>query len=97
MVHPPLERHIRGLAKNSSNVIVTKHAALRMVQRGIPSSVVHQVLRNGRSNQVPVCNIEKDNLECLMEHFCAGSTIGIVVAICDENPNLVVVTAMRIS
>ena len=91
-----LDRHIRNAAKDSACVFVTRHAAKKMRERKIPSSVMHEVLRKGAINRQPEQNDSMGNLECRMEHYCAGETFGVVVALCDEDPMLVIVTVMGI-
>ena len=39
----------------------------------------------------------KGTTECRMEYFLEGRQIGLVVAVADGDPNLIVVTAMEIS
>jgi hypothetical protein len=36
----------------------------------------------------------KGSLECRMEHLCAGKNVAVIVALSDENPDLIIVTAM---
>lgn len=91
-----LDRHIRNVAKDSSSVFVTKHAAKKMLERKIPSSVMHTVLKKGVINRQPEQNDGKGNLECRMEHYCAGQTFGVIVAVCDEDPTILIVTVMQI-
>lgn len=92
-----LERHVRSVAKKSSSVFVTKHAAAQMRKRRVPSSIMFEVLRKGVIQREPEPNPIKGNLECRMEHYCAGKNFGVVVALSDDNPDLVVVTVMHIT
>ena len=66
-----------------------------MKLRNIPSSVMYEVLRKGVINREPERNQEHGNLECRMEHYCAGINVGVAVALCDEDPELVVVTVVN--
>ena len=63
-----------------------------MRKRHIPADIVLEVLRLGRR---PEPNMMKGSVECLMERFVAGSQIGVVAAVSDEHPNVIVVTAMH--
>lgn len=36
------------------------------------------------------------SLECLMQHYCTGYNVGILVALSDDDPALVLVTALII-
>jgi len=51
-------------------------------------------LRKGKINLQPEPDSNTGDLKCRMEYFCAGEDIKIVVAISDDNPDLVVVTAI---
>ncbi len=41
-------------------------------------------------------NLMRGALECRMERFVAGRNLGVVVALNDEAPNMVIVTALVI-
>lgn len=91
---PQLEKHIRSVAKDTHRIVFTEHALKRMRQRKITNDVVLSTLRAGRIKRQPEPNVMKGSLECRMDHFVAGQDIGIIVAISDDDPNLVIVTAM---
>lgn len=89
-----LERLIRTESKESSNLFFTVHVRKQMKDRKITAACVLETLRNGSLRKRPEPNTMKGSLECRMEHFCAGKDIAVVVAICDDEPNLIIVTAM---
>lgn len=89
-----LQRLIRRAAKGGSLVIVTDHAAKQMVKRRIFRAEVEECLAIGCIYRAPEPNVKFNTLECLMEAYVAGRKLGIIVALCDEYPSMVVVTAM---
>jgi hypothetical protein len=89
---PQLEKRIRSAAKDSANVVITDHAKGRMRQRKVNVMAVYEALRRGTIKRNPEPNDEKQSLECLMEHYTAGKNLGVIVAISDENPQLICVT-----
>lgn len=84
--------HIKAVAKDSAKVFLTAHAKKRMKDRKITVSLVYECLRSGRIVQEPEPNLAKGSLECRMEHYCAGKNCCVVVALCDEDPDLICVT-----
>lgn len=87
---------IREIAMDSRNVIITTHAKVRMVERKISRQMVFECLRHGRIDRQPEPNVMKGSLECLMEHHVSGETIGVLIAIPEDNPGIIVVTVMHI-
>jgi hypothetical protein len=53
-------------------------------------------LRNGIIQREPEPNVRYSTLECRMERYTAGYNIGLVVAVSESNPKLIVVTAMHL-
>lgn len=92
-----IAKHIRNVAKNTGSVIITKHASVRMKQRRVSSQEIYECLRNGVMRRVPEPNEKTKSLECLMERYVAGRELGIIVAICDEDPDVVVVTVFSVN
>ena len=84
------------MSQNSINVAITDHVKKRMRQRKITLPCVFATLRSGRIRRTPEPNTAYGTLECRMEFYSAGHNIGVVVAVSDEDPTLVVVTAMYI-
>lgn len=89
-----LQAHIRAVAAESGRVLFTDHALVRMKQRHLTREVVVNVLRKGRLRWPVEHNRAKGNLECRMELFAVGRDIAVVAAVSDEDPDLVVITAM---
>ena len=88
------EKHIRAIAANTLSVYITPHATKRMRLRCIGIAEVFDVLRHGTIVRPPVMNDDKDNLECRMERYVGGRNLAVVVALDDNDPDLIVVTAM---
>ena len=91
-----LEAHIRSLAQNSANLVFTDHIRAQMRTRRISMSCVLSTLREGRIRRTPEPNAAYGTLECRMEARCEGSNVGVVVALNDVDPTLVLVTALYI-
>jgi len=92
-----LEKLIRQIAKgDTSRVVFTLHAEKRMRERKISKVMALDCLRNGRINRMPEPNAMCGTIECRMEHYTAGANIGLIVAVSEQDPNLIVVTAMNI-
>jgi hypothetical protein len=91
-----LEALIHDRAANGAQVVFTRHAQLRMKERRIVHGEVLEVLRRGRIDRPPEPNAAKGALECRMQRFVAGRELGVVAALSDEMPDVVVVTALVI-
>ena len=52
-----------------------------------------ETLRNGKINLTPELNYAKGNIESRMEYFAAGQEIKMAVALDDDDPYLVLITA----
>ena len=89
-----LQRLIQRAAGNSSYVVFTQHAAQQMIKRRILRPEVDRCLKLGCIRRPPEPNVFKGSLECRMESYVAGRNIGVIVAITDEEPLIVIVTAM---
>lgn len=87
-----LQRHIRTTAAHSELVVLLPHAKKRMHLRKVTVNEVLDVLRRGVIHRPPEPNLAKGSLECRMERYVAGRDCAVVVALADENPNLLVVT-----
>jgi Domain of unknown function (DUF4258) len=88
-----LAKIIRNTAKDTKTVIITIHVGARMRERKISAPEVYENLRLGTIRQEPEPNVRKGSLECRMERYIAGRNIAVVVALCDEDPDVIVVTA----
>lgn len=91
-----LQKHIRALSANTSRVFITAHAKSRMRSRRISINEVYECLRNGVIKRAPEPNPSKGSLECRMERYVAGCECAVVVALDDDNPDVLVVTVMSI-
>lgn len=90
-----IERHIRNAAKETHNVILTVHAKARLRERKVSISMLYECLRQGTLSRNPEPNASKGTLECRMDRYTCGANISVVVAISDEDPNLIVVTVLE--
>ena len=91
-----LQAHIRRVAVNSARLAFTDHALKQMKRRHITRDMAIEVVQKGMLKRTPEPNQAKGNLECRMEHFMTGRDLGVVVAVCDEEPDLIFVTAMEL-
>lgn len=69
---------------------------MRMRQRHVTQEIVVEVLRQGRLAGTPEPNLARGSLECRIERYCTGRQIGVVVAISDDDPDLIVVTVIQL-
>ena len=91
---PQLQALIRTVSLDSSRVAFTIHALLRMKERRITRDMALEVLQKGMLIREPEPNLAKGSIECRMEKFTTGRDIGIVVALIDDDPDILVITAM---
>jgi hypothetical protein len=91
-----VERLIRTIAADGARVYISAHARMRMRQRHVTQEIVVEVLRQGRLVGTPEPNLTRGSLECRMERYCAGRQIGVIVAIRDDDPDLIVVTVIQL-
>lgn len=89
-----IQAHIRETANNTVNIMFTEHVRKRMKERKISDACILATLREGSIKRPPEPNLMYGTLECKMEHYCTGRQIGVIVALSDEDPTLVLVTAM---
>jgi hypothetical protein len=88
-------KRLRGIAKDSSCIIVTGHAKKRMIQRQINLRQVIECLIKGRIVEPAHLTIQGD-WKATLEHLYAGDVVKVAVAIeTQEDGDLaVVVTVM---
>lgn len=91
-----IEQLIRATARDAECVVFTHHARVRMRQRQIRRDMVVEVLRVGRLARQPEPNVRFSTLECRMERYLAGRQVGVIVALSDDDPSMVVVTVIDI-
>ncbi|MFZ4652284.1 MAG: DUF4258 domain-containing protein [Rubrivivax sp.] len=89
-----LEKQIRESAKVSVNVFITVHARQQMAKRRILRAEVDDCIARGTIRRTPEPNPARGSLECRLDAYVAGRNLAVIVAISDEDPSLVVVTAM---
>ena len=63
--------------------------------RHVPRDIVYEVLQKGRLLRIPEVNLRRGSLECLMERYCTGRQLAVVVAINDDDPDLLVITVIE--
>ncbi len=91
-----LARHIRTVAYDSGAVLFTQHVGVQMRRRKVSSAEVLECLRLRALRRVPEPNPGKGSLECRMERYVAVRELAVIVALCDEDPDLVVVTVFSV-
>ncbi|MFA7239958.1 MAG: DUF4258 domain-containing protein [Sulfuricellaceae bacterium] len=92
-----MEQRIRQIAKeDTSRLVFTRHTEMRMRERKISKTMALDCLRNGHIRRIPEPNTLYGTIECRMEHYAAGVTFGLVIAVSELEPNLIIVTAMNI-
>jgi hypothetical protein len=91
-----LQKHIRLVSADTSRVFISAHAKTRMRSRRISINEVYECLRNGVIRLTPEPNPSKGSLECRMERYVAGCECAVVVALDDDDPDVLVVTVMSI-
>lgn len=91
-----LQKHIRWVAKDTSRVFITRHARDRMRERTVLQDEVYECLRQGLIRLTPEPDLKTGNLVCRMERYVCGRSIGICVALADDDPDLIVVTVLEL-
>lgn len=89
-------KKLRAIAKDSSRVILTKHAKQRMRQRRINDRQVFECLRKGHIHEPAHLTIQGD-WKATLEHQYAGGVVRVAVAIerQEDGELAVVVTVME--
>lgn len=87
-----LAKHIRTVAKDSANVVITVHAKNQMKARKVTSSMLYECLQLGQMLREPEENFALGTLECRMERYCAGCNCTVIVALNDIDPHVICVT-----
>ena len=91
-----IAKRIRTIAKDSSCVFLTKHLKVRMAQCKVTAIKVLDCIRNGIISRAPEQSRDGQSLECLMERYVAGRNLSVVVALCVEDPDMILVTAFLV-
>ena len=87
-----LAKHIRTVSKTTERVAFTKHARTQMRMRKVSPTEVFECIRHGVIRRPPEISGDGASLECRMERYVAGRELAVVVALCDEDPDAVLVT-----
>lgn len=74
-------------------VFFTRHMKAQMKARKICRTEVDECLRLGTISMQPEENDGTGHLQCRMERYICGKNLTVVVAVCDEDPSLILVTA----
>jgi hypothetical protein len=94
---PQLERLIRERVAQPMQVVLTLHAQQRMKERHVLRDEVFEVLEAGRIARRPEPNAARGSLECHLQRFVSGRELAVVAAVSDDNPLVVVVTAIVVN
>lgn len=89
-----LEKLIHERAKQPMLVSLTVHALTRMKERHVLRDEVFEVLEQGRMPRRPEPNLARGTLECRLQRFVSGRELAVVAAVSDDNPQVIVVTAI---
>lgn len=89
-----VERLVRKRSALTANVRLTTHVLARMKLRHIAREEVYDVLCFGRLAKPPEPNLALGSLECRMQRFMSGRELAVVAALSDDDPTVVVVTAI---
>ena len=60
--------------------------------RKVSAMEVFECIRNGVIRRAPEISGDGESLECRMERYVAGRDLAVIVALCDEDPDAVLVT-----
>lgn len=87
-----LAKHIRLVSKTSGSVFFTAHVKKQMAKRKISTLEVFECIRMGTIRREPELSDDQESLECRMERYIAGRELAVIVALCDDDPNVILVT-----
>ncbi len=94
MSNVQLQTYIRRLAQDSSRVFFLDHAILRMRERGVNDMAVFMCLREGLIQRPARTDKKTGELRARMEHFGSARNLSVVVALDEQDPDLLVVTVI---
>lgn len=89
-----LQTLIRRLSLDTAAVVITIHASARMKKRRISRAEVYEILRHGMIRRTPEPDPIKGSITCRMDYYIGGRNLAAIVALADEQPNVVVVTVL---
>ena len=94
MSNAQLQAHIRCLSQDSDCVFFLDHALLRMKERNVNDIEVLMCLREGVIQRPAKVSKETGEVRAQMEHFGSARNLRVVVALDDQDPDVLVVTVM---
>jgi len=97
MTNAELQNRIRLLAKDTSKVFFTDHVQSRMLLRRVSDIEVLDCLRTGVIQRPPQLDRETGDLKCRMESFGSNRNLAVMVALSDQDSDLLVVTVMTLA
>jgi len=77
---------IRAAGEDSSKIYRSKHAPIRMGERGIDDLQVQRCLQRGKILREPKWNINARNFECVLRDISAGQRFEVIVAVDPTDP-----------
>ena len=94
MTNTQLQSRIRRLAQDSGRVFILDHAQLRMRERGVNDMEVLACLRQGVVQRPVKVDDKAGEVRVRMDHFGSARNLSVVVAMGDQEPDVLVVTVM---
>jgi hypothetical protein len=94
MSNVQLQAHIRRVAQDSGRVFFLDHALLRMQERVVNDIEVLMCLREGVIQRPAKVDRSTGEVRATMEHFGSARNLSVVVALDDQDPDVLVVTVM---
>ena len=94
MNNAQLQQHVRSLAQASHRVFISAHAAQRMQERQVSDYQVLECLRLGIIQRPPEIDQQTIGLKCRMDFFGAARNLSVIVALDEDEPDMVVVTVI---
>ncbi|MFT5140546.1 MAG: hypothetical protein ACI9H8_002046 [Lysobacterales bacterium] len=86
------EADIRRIAKRSECVAFTKHASMRMNERGYTQTQVLSCIQVGNFVDGPTLDSDKQKgHKARMQHYCAGESIEVVLKLVEQDNELIIV------
>ncbi len=89
-----LERHIRRIVKQPTQIDWTRHAKQRMRQRRVNIEDALECLRKGQIGMPPEVDIKSTLLICRVQWYGGERDLQVCVGLDDENPGFIVVTVI---
>lgn len=84
------QRHIRTVARNTANIVITGHAQARMGERNVLVSEVFDCLQHGSIARPPRSHPDSGCLICRMEFMANGRKLTVAVDVESNYPQMVI-------